>query len=85
MTSKSKDTEAFVWIWLPDETRPIVAGKMVSDGKDIEFNYGKSYLERRHDNRAAISIYEPELPSSQNLPECRSFFLTGGKQSSGHF
>lgn len=35
---------------------------MVSDGKDIEFNYGKSYLERRNDKRAAIPIYEPELP-----------------------
>ncbi|WP_047609159.1 type II toxin-antitoxin system HipA family toxin [Rahnella aquatilis] len=67
MTSKSKDTEAFVWIWLPDETRPTVAGKMVSDGKDIEFNYGKSYLERRNDNRAAISIYEPELPLKAGL------------------
>ena len=67
MTSKSKDTEAFVWIWLPDETRPIVAGKMVSDGKAIGFNYGKSYLERRDDNLAAISIYEPELPLKAGL------------------
>lgn len=67
MTSKRKDTEAFVWIWLPEETRPIVAGKIVSDGKDIEFNYGKSYLERRNDKRAAISIYEPELPLQPGL------------------
>lgn len=67
MTSKSKDTEAFVWIWLPDETRPVVAGKMVSDGKNIDFNYGKSYLERIHDTPASISIYESELPLKAGL------------------
>jgi serine/threonine-protein kinase HipA len=58
MTSK-ENKEAFVWIWLPDKTQPIVAGKLTEDNGFIQFNYGKSYLERIGD---AISIYEPELP-----------------------
>ncbi|TQV74536.1 type II toxin-antitoxin system HipA family toxin [Exilibacterium tricleocarpae] len=64
MTSSS-DKEAFVWIWLPDETKPIVAGKLEVDNGNILFNYGKSYLERVGDSSSknpAISIYEPELP-----------------------
>lgn len=61
MTSNS-DKEAFVWIWLPGETRPIVAGRLESDNGNVMFNYGKSYLERSGDHKPAIPIYEPELP-----------------------
>lgn len=52
--------EAFVWIWLPGETEPVVAGRLHAVGSPqlLIFNYGKSYLER--DN--AIPIYLPELP-----------------------
>ncbi len=58
MTSDSTYTEAFVWIWLPEETEPVVAGKLTADNDRLVFNYGKSYLAR--DN--AIALYEPELP-----------------------
>jgi len=61
MTSK-KNNEAFVWIWLPGETQPVVAGKLEAENGFIHFNYGKSYLERINDKNPAISIYEPELP-----------------------
>lgn len=64
MTSSS-DKEAFVWIWLPDEVEPIVAGKLEAENGNIMFNYGKSYLERVGESGSkgpAISIYEPELP-----------------------
>lgn len=61
MTSKNED-EAFVWIWLPRETQPVVAGKLEADNGLIHFNYGKSYLERINDKNPAIPIYEPELP-----------------------
>lgn len=61
MTSNSNN-EAFVWIWLPGETRPIVAGRLESDNGNVMFNYGKSYLERSGDHKSAIPIYEPELP-----------------------
>jgi serine/threonine-protein kinase HipA len=62
MTSNGNPKEAFVWIWLPDETEPMVAGKLEADNGDILFNYGKSYLNRIGDSKPAIPIYEPELP-----------------------
>ena len=62
MTSKNAYREAYVWIWLPDATQPVVAGKLDADNGNLLFNYGKSYLDRINDTPAAISIYEPELP-----------------------
>jgi serine/threonine-protein kinase HipA len=56
MTSESK--EAFVWIWLPKHTEPVIAGRLSREKDQLLFNYGQSYL-RRED---AIAIYEPELP-----------------------
>ena len=62
MTSEGSYSEAYVWIWLPQENSPIVTGKLETDNGALRFNYGKSYLERVHDTRPAISIYAPELP-----------------------
>src|SRR5688572_29305987 len=68
MMTSSTDKEAFVWIWLPETTEPVVAGKIeVDDRGNIQFNYGKSYLERVKDNPAAIPIYEPELPLKKGV------------------
>jgi serine/threonine-protein kinase HipA len=61
MTSRT-EKEAFVWIWLPGETEPVVAGRLEADNGNILFNYGKSYLDRVGDSKPAIAIYEPELP-----------------------
>jgi serine/threonine-protein kinase HipA len=61
MISKT-EKEAFVWIWLPDETEPIVAGRLEADNGNVLFNYGRSYLDRTIDSKPAIAIYEPELP-----------------------
>ena len=58
MISNGSYNEAFVWIWLPGETDPVVAGKLTAEGDRLVFNYGKSYLAR--DN--AIALYDPELP-----------------------
>ena len=64
MTSnmQRKPKEAYVWVWLPDETKPVVAGRLEAIDGLILFNYGKSYLDRIHDTPPAISLYEPELP-----------------------
>jgi serine/threonine-protein kinase HipA len=62
MTSKPQNKEAYVWIWLPGETQPVVAGKLEADNGAIHFNYGKSYLDRTDDKNPAIPIYAPELP-----------------------
>ena len=58
MTTSDTYTESFVWVWLPDATEPIVAGKLEQDGENLVFAYGRSYLERED----AISLYDPELP-----------------------
>jgi serine/threonine-protein kinase HipA len=59
MTSDSRYEEAYVWIWLPHETEPVVAGRLARQSDErLAFNYGQSYLVRRN----AISIYDPELP-----------------------
>ncbi|MDI4657388.1 MULTISPECIES: type II toxin-antitoxin system HipA family toxin [Xanthobacter] len=58
MISKAGPTEAFVWIWLPDETEPVVAGRLAAVGAQLLFNYGRSYLARKN----AIPLYAPELP-----------------------
>ncbi len=61
-TSKEPYKEAFVWMWLPLETKPVVVGKLELNKDIILFNYGKSYLERLNDDISVIPIYEPELP-----------------------
>ena len=58
ISNESGYSEAFVWIWLPGTTEPVVAGKLTADGDMLYFNYGKSYLNRKN----AISIYDAELP-----------------------
>src|ERR1044072_1669513 len=62
MISEADYDEAFVWIWLPGEPVPVVAGRLVRVPGEPEqqfvFNYGRSYLARKD----AIPIYEPELP-----------------------
>ncbi len=50
--------EAYVWIWLPGSTSPVVAGRLDAAQHVVTFTYGRSYLERTD----AIAIYEPELP-----------------------
>lgn len=61
MTSREYK-EAYVWIWLPNKTEPVVAGKLEADNGNILFNYGQSYLERINDENPSIAIFEPELP-----------------------
>ena len=60
MTSKFESTysEAYVWVWLPDATQPVVAGLLSRQGQQLVFNYGRSYLARAD----AIALYAPELP-----------------------
>lgn len=68
MTSNNADKEAYVWIWLPETIEPVVAGKLEADDQgNVQFNYGKSYLERTNVNPPAIPIYEPELPLKKGI------------------
>ncbi|NKK56602.1 type II toxin-antitoxin system HipA family toxin [Rhizobium leguminosarum bv. viciae] len=63
MTSKADATEAFVWIWLPGATEPVVAGRLDQNGERLFFTYGASYRRRKN----AISVYEPELPLQEGI------------------
>jgi serine/threonine-protein kinase HipA len=58
MTTSDPPREAFVWIWLPDATEPVVAGRLEVVGDLIEFVYGRSYLGRKE----AIRLLDSELP-----------------------
>lgn len=49
---------AFVWVWLPDASDPVVAGRIDQVADSYTFAYGRSYLARD----AAIPLYLPELP-----------------------
>ena len=67
MTSKMESAyaEAYVWVWLPDATQPVVAGLLSRQGQQLVFNYGRSYLARSD----AIALYAPELPlQSGSIP-----------------
>ncbi|HZL31439.1 MAG TPA: type II toxin-antitoxin system HipA family toxin [Pseudolabrys sp.] len=63
MTSNAGSQEAFVWVWLSDQTKPVVAGRVAAAGDDFVFNYARSYLARQN----AIPIYEPELPLKEGI------------------
>lgn len=56
------ERHAFVWIWLPNATEPVVAGRLDADprsgGAPFAFTYGQSYLRRAE----AIPLFTPELP-----------------------
>lgn len=54
----SEPQQVFVWVWLPDLTEPVVAGRLDPVGPIVNFTYGRSYLERDD----AIPLYLPELP-----------------------
>lgn len=56
-------SEAFVWIWLPGETQPILCGKLQQNYGELQFLYGKSYLGQRH----AISLDPRELPLEEGV------------------
>ena len=71
MTSNAYE-EAYVWIWLPEMTEPVVAGKLETEGGVLRFNYGKSYLERAEDNvHPAISLFDEELPLQAGVIELK--------------
>jgi serine/threonine-protein kinase HipA len=77
MTSETvpNTDRAYVWVWLPGTTTPVVAGLLWRDTRGgYGFVYGRSYLGRDH----AISLFPDELPLKQgeqrqrddDLPSC---------------
>ena len=70
----TSEREAFVWVWLPGATEPVVAGRLESDGAAVSFNYGRSYLARED----AIALYLPELPLTPGLIPPRGSLAMAG-------
>ncbi|UOG92828.1 MAG: type II toxin-antitoxin system HipA family toxin [Candidatus Thiothrix sulfatifontis] len=58
---------AYVWIWLPGQTEPVVAGRIVRRGQLHYFTYGRSYLQR--ENAIALSPFELPLGKNTFQPE----------------
>ncbi|MBU1189369.1 MAG: HipA N-terminal domain-containing protein [Gammaproteobacteria bacterium] len=75
ISSKSADPlEAYVWIWLPEQAEPVVAGRLAPTPHGLQFNYGQSYLARDD----AISLYSPELPLQRgSLPLLPGLHMPG--------
>jgi len=57
---------AFVWVWLPEETEPVIAGQIIREEVGFSFLYGQSYL--RRDNAIALSLDELPLTTGQQAP-----------------
>lgn len=51
-------SEAFVWIWLPDEINPVPCGKLQEKDGELQYFYGKSYLARND----SITLDVREMP-----------------------
>lgn len=54
----SEPTQAYVWVWLPQASDPVVAGRLRTAGELITFTYGRSYLAVA----GASPLFMPELP-----------------------
>jgi serine/threonine-protein kinase HipA len=54
----SDHDQAFVWVWLPGRSEPVVAGRLDLVGDVVTFIYGRSYLERPE----RVPLFLPELP-----------------------
>ena len=67
-------TDAFVWVWLPGESDPVPAGRLVAEGAVVTFNYGRSYLDRPE----AIPLYRPELPLQRGRQRPRGAMRVAG-------
>lgn len=62
-----ESSRLFVWVWLPGQNVPVVAGALDQVGDRVVFTYGRSYRQRAD----AASLYEPELPLRRGVIEPR--------------
>src|SRR3990167_7049415 len=59
--------QAYVWVWLPNQTEPVVAGQIVQSKQQYLFTYGRSY--RNHPNAIPLSPFELPLRAQTFFPE----------------
>ena len=41
-SSANAPSEAYVWVWLPGTTEPVVAGRVAATAGGFQFNYGRT-------------------------------------------
>lgn len=56
-------SEAYIWIWLPGASEPVVCGKLQRDNDIYSFVYGRSYLKREN----AIALEPRDLPLEEGV------------------
>ena len=67
----TSEPDAYVWVWLPGASEPVVAGalvrteRLVAGEGVLAYAYGRSYLERDD----AISLFTPELPLTEGTKD----------------
>ena len=67
MISKNNNhTECFIWIWLPEQITPVVAGKIALAENKYCFTYSQSY--RARSDAIALSAFELPLQSGTFVP-----------------
>lgn len=74
MSRDTRPRSAFVWVWLPGQTEPVVAGVVEAVAGRHVFTYGRSYLARAD----AVSLYARELPLRGGVIEPRSGLTLAG-------
>ncbi|MGH2880727.1 MAG: type II toxin-antitoxin system HipA family toxin [Solirubrobacteraceae bacterium] len=82
MTSEPR--QAFVWVWTPAASEPVVAGRLDRAGEVLTFTYGRSYLERAE----SFALYLPELPLARGpihplVGECAGCIADAGPDGWG--
>lgn len=74
MTARPDPDRAYVWVWLPGATDPVVAGVVRQNGDVLVYNYAASYLGRPD----SIPLYLPELPLQRGfLPPLDGLTVAG--------
>ena len=58
ISNVSNAQECYVWVWLPKQTQPVVAGHLAFSHQQVAFTYGRSYLR----NPEAIPLSPVGLP-----------------------
>jgi serine/threonine-protein kinase HipA len=59
----SEPLQAYVWVWLPGATEPVVAGRLDETAAVVTFTYGRSYLARPD----RVPLFLPELPLVEGI------------------
>ncbi|HPY39799.1 MAG TPA: HipA domain-containing protein [Thiolinea sp.] len=67
MTSKINAEQAYVWIWLPKQTQPVLAGQVKKQGQLHQFVYSRHY--RKLADAIALSPLELPLQAGTLTPQ----------------